>query len=185
MNQVGCSLGSSFGLILYSISNIFSASLMYPQSWTHSALSYSMSPQLAFIVSLISLMMFFGAMLLDPKARMIFPLELCELGRIYLVFQVILLFLREQAEGTLLQSMTKNYLLRQTLMSTSKSLYFHFSLILYLKVNSMLLLLTYRLQTNSSGTLSGVNDYFLMIQSMIGFDLQLFSVVNLLKIWPT
>lgn len=54
-----------------------------------------MSPQLAFIVSLISLMMFFGAMLLDPKARMIFPLELCELGRIYLVFQVILLFLRE------------------------------------------------------------------------------------------
>jgi len=34
-------------------------------------------------------------MLLDPKARIILPLELCELGISYLVFQVILLFFKE------------------------------------------------------------------------------------------
>ena len=40
-------------------------------------------------------MIFFGGMLLDPKAKIILALELLELGMIYLVFQVILLFLRE------------------------------------------------------------------------------------------
>ena len=144
-----------------------------------------MMPQLALHPNLISLMIYLGGMLLDPKARIILAFELLELGRISLVFHVILLFLREQAGGTLLQSITRNYLLRITLMSTSNSLCFHFSLILYLKVNQMLLLLTSLVYTNKMGTLSGVNDYFLMMQSMIGFDLQLSSVQNLNKPYNT
>lgn len=120
------SLDSSFGLILYSINNIFYASLIPPQSCLHSALKWSISPQLAFIDSLIYLMIFLGDILLDPKAKMILPLELWEKGMIYFVFQVILLFFKEYADGTLLQSITKNYLLRYTLMSTSYNLCFHF-----------------------------------------------------------
>ena len=108
-------------------------------------------------------MIFFGEMLLEPNARIIFPLELWESGMISFVFQVILLFLSEYAEGTLLQSITINSLLRKTLMSTSYSRCRHFSFILYLKVNSMLLLLTSREYTKSKGILSGVKDYFLMM----------------------
>jgi len=89
------SLTSSFGLILYYINNIFSASLVYPQSCIHSALRLSIRPQLAFMVSLISLMIYLGEILLDPKASIIFPLELLELGNISLVFHVILLFFKE------------------------------------------------------------------------------------------
>jgi len=47
------------------------------------------------MLSLIYLMMLLGAILVDPKARIIFPFELFELGLIYLVFHVILLFRRE------------------------------------------------------------------------------------------
>ena len=138
-----------------------------------------MRPQLAFIVNLISLIISFGKILVPPKARIILPFELLELGSISFVFQVILLFLREQADGTLLQSMTTNSRFKNTLMSTSYSLCFHLSFILYLKVNSMLLLLTSREYTNSSGTFYGEKDSFLIIQSMMGLDLQPDSVENL------
>jgi len=47
------------------------------------------------MVNLISLMIYLGAILLDPKASIIFPFELLELGSISLVFQVILLFFKE------------------------------------------------------------------------------------------
>ena len=115
------------------------------------------------MLSLISFMIFLGETLLEPKASMIFPLELCEKDMIYLVFQVMRLFLREYAEGTLLQSITMNSLFKKTLMSTSYSLCLHFSFILYLKVNSMLLLLTYRVYTKRRGILSGVNDSLRMM----------------------
>ncbi len=51
-------------------------------------------------------------MLLDPKAKMIFPFALFELGTIYFVFHVTLLLLRECADGIDLQSITKNYLFK-------------------------------------------------------------------------
>ena len=54
-----------------------------------------MRPQLALQPNFIYLMMYLGGILLDPKARIILAFELLELGKIYLVFHVILLFLRE------------------------------------------------------------------------------------------
>jgi alcohol dehydrogenase YqhD (iron-dependent ADH family) len=71
------------------------------------------------MLNFIYFMIFLGETLLDPKARMILPLELCEKGMISLVFHVMRLFLSEYAEGTLLQSITMNSLFKKTLISTS------------------------------------------------------------------
>lgn len=106
------------------------------------------------MLSLIYLMIFLGCTLLEAKAKMILPFDKAELGMISLVFQLTLLFFKECALGTDLQSVTTNYLSRATIMSTSNSLCFHLSFVLYLKVNSMLLLLTSMVYTNRSGILS-------------------------------
>ena len=57
-------------------------------------------------------MIFFGGNLAWPKAKSIFPLELEEFGKIYLVFHVTLLFLSEWATGIDLQSRTTKSLFR-------------------------------------------------------------------------
>lgn len=152
---------NQLGAILYSIKRVLSASLTLPHSCLHSALKFSIRPQLLFIFNRISEIIFFGLNLACPNANKILPFELCELGMIYLVFHVTLLFFREFAAGIDLQSSTINSLFKQTLMSKSQILCFHFQFILYLKVNSMFVLFTYIVQMKRRGIFSGLKVYVL------------------------
>ena len=124
--------------------SVFYGSPICPSYCKHSTFNPSNIPLFwHFIFNLIYLIIDFAGTLLLVKANNIFPLELvvCE---IYFAFHIILWFFKLTAMGIdLTSSRIRNYGFKCTAISISVSGYLHFSLILYLNTNSILLALVY------------------------------------------
>lgn len=111
----------------------------------------------------MSLIIILEGTLLLVKASKILPLELL-LGDISFVFHMILWFFNDTAIGIdFTYSRITNYGFKCTAIYIYVRGYFHFSFILYLKINSILDELVSIVYTNNNGIFSGVNVSFLIM----------------------